>query len=176
MKLEKDLYAYLWKNAYENNCNSYVIGGGLTVLIDPGHAKFVKQLFSQLEEDGLSPDAIDLIVSTHSHPDHLEGLAAFLDRPTKMAMSEDEERYLLESGRFLFEMMGQPPPKFRIDFYLKEGNFISGKMVLISFRPPDILPGLSRFIGRRGRHFSQGMSSSTEGWGGQIFPRGIPRN
>jgi hydroxyacylglutathione hydrolase len=122
MKLEKDLYVYLWKNAYENNCNTYVIGGALTVLIDPGHSKFIEPLFSQMEEDGLSPDAIDLIVSTHSHPDHLEGLATFLDKPTKAAMSKEEERYLYETGRLLFEMMGQPLPGFRIDFYLKEGS------------------------------------------------------
>ncbi len=122
MKLEKDLHVYLWKNAYENNCNTYVIGGALTVLIDPGHSKFIEPLFSQMEEDGLSPDAIDLIVSTHSHPDHLEGLATFLGKPTKTAMSREEERYLFETGRLLFEMMGQPLPRFRIDFYLKEGT------------------------------------------------------
>jgi glyoxylase-like metal-dependent hydrolase (beta-lactamase superfamily II) len=122
MKLEKDLYVYLWKNAYENNCNTYVIGGARTVLIDPGHSTFIEPLFSQMEEDGLSPDAIDLIVSTHSHPDHIEGLTAFLDKPTKTAMSEEEERYLYETGRLLFEMMGRPLPNFRIDFYLKEGS------------------------------------------------------
>jgi hydroxyacylglutathione hydrolase len=141
MKLEKDLYVYLWKNAYENNCNSYVIGGTLTVLIDPGHTKFVEQLFSQMEEDGLSPDAIDLIVSTHSHPDHLEGLATFSDKPTKMAMGEDEERYLLENGGFLFEMMGQPLPRFRIDFYLKEGKLQLGEKDFDILQTPGHSPG-----------------------------------
>jgi hydroxyacylglutathione hydrolase len=141
MKLEKDLYVYLWENAYENNCNSYVIGGGVTVLIDPGHSKFVRQLFSQMEEDGLSPDAIDLIVSTHSHPDHLEGLATFLDKPTKMAMSEDEERYLLETGRLLFEMMGQSLPPFRIDFYLKEGKLHLGDKGFEIIQTPGHSPG-----------------------------------
>ena len=47
MKLEKDLYAYLWKNAYENNCNAYMILGDVTVLIDPGHSKFLAQLFAR---------------------------------------------------------------------------------------------------------------------------------
>jgi glyoxylase-like metal-dependent hydrolase (beta-lactamase superfamily II) len=141
MKLEKDLYVYVWKNAYENNCNSYVIGGALNVLIDPGHAKFVKQLFSQMEEDGLSPEAVDLIVSTHSHPDHLEGLAAFMDKPTKMAMSEDEERYLLGTGRVLFEMMGQSLPRFRVDFYLKEGKLHLGENNVDIIQTPGHSPG-----------------------------------
>ena len=141
MKLEKDLYVYLWKNAYENNCNTYVIGGAPTVLIDPGHSKFIEPLFSQMEEDGLSPDAIDLIVSTHSHPDHLEGLATFLDKPTKTAMSKEEERYLFETGRLLFEMMGQPLPRFRIDFYLKEGKLHLGNEAFEIIHTPGHSPG-----------------------------------
>jgi len=141
MRLEKDLYVYVWKNAYENNCNTYVIAGAVTVLIDPGHSRFVQQLFSQMEEDGLSPDAIDLIVSTHSHPDHLEGLTEFLDKPTKMAMSEDEERYLLETGKLLFEMMGRPLPAFRIDFYLKQGKLHFGDKGFDILQTPGHSPG-----------------------------------
>ncbi len=141
MKLEKDLYVYLWKNAYDNNCNTYVIGGEMTVLIDPGHSKFVKQLFYQMEEEGLSPGAVDLIMTTHSHPDHLEGLETFLDKPAKMAMSEEEERYLLESGKLLFEMMGQPLPKFRIDFYLKEGKLNLGEKSFDIIQTPGHSPG-----------------------------------
>ena len=141
MKLEKDLYIYLWKNVYENNCNAYIIDGDVTVLIDPGHSKFVKQLFYQMEEDGLSSDAVDLILTTHSHPDHLEGLGAFLEKPVKMAMSQEEERYLLESGRILFEMMRQPLPDFRIDFYLKEGKLNLGEKSFDIIQTPGHSPG-----------------------------------
>ena len=141
MKLEKNLYIYLWKNVYENNCNTYIIDGDVTVLIDPGHSKFVKQLFYQMEEDGLSSDAVDLILTTHSHPDHLEGLGAFLEKPVKMAMSQEEERYLLENGRILFEMMGQPLPDFRIDFYLKEGKLNLGEKSFDIIQVPGHSPG-----------------------------------
>lgn len=141
MKLEKDLFIYLWKNTYENNCNTYVIRGDMTVLIDPGHSKFLKQLFYQMEQDGLPPDAIDLIITTHSHPDHLEGLEAFLDKPVKIAMSQEEHRYLLESGKHLFEMMGQPPPPFRIDFYLKDGELHLGEKSFDIIQTPGHSPG-----------------------------------
>ena len=141
MKLEKNLYIYLWKNVYENNCNTYIIDGDVTVLIDPGHSKFVKQLFYQMEEDGLSSDAVDLILTTHSHPDHLEGLGAFLEKPVKMAMSQEEERYLLESGRILFEAMRQPLPDFRIDFYLKEGKLNLGEKSFDIIQTPGHSPG-----------------------------------
>ncbi|MEW6375552.1 MAG: MBL fold metallo-hydrolase, partial [Thermodesulfobacteriota bacterium] len=105
MKIEKDLYAYLWQNPYENNCNTYVITGEMTVLIDPGHLTHVGKLFHQMEEDGFSPKKVDLIILTHSHPDHFEGVEAFFNRPVKVAMSREEERYLQASGKLLFEMM-----------------------------------------------------------------------
>lgn len=47
-----------------------------------------------MEEDGISPEAIDLVVLAHSHPDHFEGLEAFFERPVKIAMHQEEERYL----------------------------------------------------------------------------------
>jgi glyoxylase-like metal-dependent hydrolase (beta-lactamase superfamily II) len=141
MKLEKDLYAYLWQNPYENNCNTYVIDGEMTVLIDPGHALHVERLFHQMEEDGISSKKIDLVIITHSHPDHMEGLEVFAHKPIKIAMSREEERYLLENGRFLFEMMGQPIPKFRIDFYLKEGELHLGKKIFRIYQTPGHSPG-----------------------------------
>jgi hydroxyacylglutathione hydrolase len=141
MKLEKDLYVYLWKSAYENNCNAYVILGEVTVLIDPGHSKLLPQLFSRMEEDGLSPEALDLILTTHSHPDHMEGLEAFLDKPVRMAMSREEERYLRESGKYLFETMGQSLSKFRIDFYLKEGDLRLGEKRFDIIETPGHSPG-----------------------------------
>ena len=94
-----------------------------------------------MEKDGLSPDAVDLILTTHSHPDHIEGLEAFLDKPVKMAMSREEERYLLESGKHPFEEMGQPLPKFRIDFYLKEGNLRLGEKRFDIIETPGHSPG-----------------------------------
>jgi len=90
MKLEKDLYAYLWLDPYENNCNTYLIRGEVTVLIDPGHSRHLPNLFHQMEEDGISPEEIDLVILTHSHPDHFEGLEAFMNIPVKIAMNWDE--------------------------------------------------------------------------------------
>ena len=141
MKLEKDLYAYLWQNPYENNCNTYVIDEEMTILIDPGHSRHLRKLFQQMEEDGISPEEIDVVIITHSHPDHLEGLEVFLDKPVKIGMNREEERYLLESGKLLFEVMGQPLPKFRIDFYLKEGELHLGKKTFNIYETPGHSPG-----------------------------------
>ena len=90
MKLQENLYAYLWQNPYENNCNTYVIDGEMTVLIDPGHSRHVERIFHQMEEDGISSKKIDLVIITHSHPDHLEGPEAFVEKPIKIGMSQVE--------------------------------------------------------------------------------------
>ncbi|HVP77189.1 MAG TPA: MBL fold metallo-hydrolase [Thermodesulfobacteriota bacterium] len=141
MKLENDLYAYLWQDVYENNCNTYLIHGDVTILIDPGHSRHIPHLFRQMEGDGVSPEGIDLILVTHSRPDHVEGLEAFSNRPARVAMSREEERYLRESGRFLFEMMRQPVPEFRIDFYLHEGELHLGQQILHIYETPGHSPG-----------------------------------
>ncbi len=141
MKLEEDLYAYLWQNPYENNCNTYLIRGESTALIDPGHSRHVPNLFQQMGEDGISLEEIDLVILTHCHPDHFEGLDAFVDQPVKIAMDREEERYLSESGKLLFEMMGQPMPEYRIDFYLKEGDLHLGKELFHIYQTPGHSPG-----------------------------------
>lgn len=141
MKVEKELYAYLWQNPYENNCNTYVINGDKMVLIDPGHTRHLKKVFHQMEEDGLSPEKIELVIVTHSHPDHMEGAEAFVDKPVKIAMGREEERYLLESGKILFDMMGMPLPKIRIDFYLKEGELRLRNQTFHVYQSPGHSPG-----------------------------------
>ena len=143
MKLEKDLYAYLWQNAYENNCNTYLIHGEVTILIDPGHSRHIPNLFQQMNGDGIPPEEIDLVILTHSHPDHFEGLDAFANQPVKIAMNREEERYLMESGKLLFEMMRQPVPEFQTDFYLQEGELHLGGETLRYLRDPGPFPWLS---------------------------------
>ena len=58
MIIEKDLFYYPWENSIENNCNSYIIGGDVTVLVDAGHLKHLGRLFASMEKDGLSPQGL----------------------------------------------------------------------------------------------------------------------
>lgn len=141
MKVQNDLYAYLWRDPYENNCNTYVIKDDKTVLVDPGHTRHLKKVFHQMEEDGLSPEKIDVVLITHSHPDHMEGAEVFLDKTVRIAIGKEEERYLLESGKMLFDMMGMPMPNVRIDFYLKEGELRLGNQDFRIYQSPGHSPG-----------------------------------
>jgi glyoxylase-like metal-dependent hydrolase (beta-lactamase superfamily II) len=141
MKLTEGLFSYLWENPYENNCNTYLLQGDRTILIDPGHSHFTDHLFKEMKVDGFSPDHVDLIISTHGHPDHMEGLEAFLDTRAKMAMSQEEEYYLQRNGKVLFELMGRPLPRYRIDFFLREGGLQVGREVFKIYQTPGHSPG-----------------------------------
>ncbi len=141
MKLENGLYAYLWRDPYENNCNTYVIDGDKKILIDPGHARHLNRVIHQMERDGLSVEKIDVVLVTHSHPDHMEGVEFFLEKPVRVAMGKEEERYLLESGRILYDMMQIALPKIRVDFYLKEGDLRLGNQSFHIYQTPGHSPG-----------------------------------
>jgi hydroxyacylglutathione hydrolase len=175
MELETGLYAYLWQSAYENNCNTYLIRAEVTVLIDPGHSHHIPNLFHQMEGDGVSPEEVDLIIVTHSHPDHLEGLEAFRDKSVKIAINREEQRYLKENGKLLFEMMGLPMPPFRIDFYLKEGELRLGKETFHVYQTPGHTPGSLSIHWPERRALFTGDLVFYEGIGRTDFPEGNPR-
>lgn len=141
MNIEKDLFYYPWENPLENNCNSYVIGGDVTVLIDVGHLRHLGRLLASLEEDGLSPQDLDLIMSTHCHPDHFEALSQFAESKALVAMHREEERYLKDHGETLYQMMGITSPRSRTDFYLREGTLKLGKVDLQVYHTPGHSPG-----------------------------------
>jgi glyoxylase-like metal-dependent hydrolase (beta-lactamase superfamily II) len=71
----------------------------------------------------------------------MEGLEVFLDTRAKMTMGQEEERYLRRNGKVLFELMGRPLPRYRIDFFLKEGELQVGREVFEIYQTPGHSPG-----------------------------------
>lgn len=175
MKIDDDLYGYFWQNPYENNCNTYVIQAEKTVLIDPGHLHHLSNLMDQMERDGISLGKIELVIATHAHPDHIEGLEAFSDRSVNIAIGFEEDRYIREIGQSLFEMMGQSLPKYRIDFFLKEGQLLLGKEEFQIYQTPGHSPGsLTIYWPRKGALFT-GDLIFYGGIGRTDFPGGNSR-
>ncbi len=133
MKIAEGLHAFLWQSSMENNCNTYLVQGEKTVLVDPGH----RHLFSHVEQGlrrlGLAVEAVDLVVATHAHPDHLEGVSKF-PKNTLFAMSEEDCRFLqsMASGRYAL-----PEP----DFFLRKGDFAVGDLSFRVFPTPGHSPG-----------------------------------
>ena len=80
----------MW-SGQDNNCNSYVFAGVLDdnrhVVIDPGHVTTpalrepgLESLCERMEEDGIDPAAIGLVLLTHCHPDHTEAAGAIREK------------------------------------------------------------------------------------------------
>jgi len=135
VKLLNNLYCYIWRG-WENNCNAYLIDSGLRVLVDPGHRRFLGWLLKGLESDGFEPRDVDLVINTHSHPDHSEADVDFVDMArAKIAMHRLEEEYLRGEGASLFKVMGLDPGQITVHFHLADRLKLNGVELLIIHTP-----------------------------------------
>ncbi|MDI9570320.1 MAG: MBL fold metallo-hydrolase [Pseudomonadota bacterium] len=110
--------AFIWRSPRENNCNAYLIGRDRRILIDPGHEHLFGHVRHGLDDAGVDLAAVDMVVATHGHPDHLEGARLF-GKPTLLAMNEAEYAYIRELAGGYFHV---PTP----DFFLREGELNVG--------------------------------------------------
>jgi glyoxylase-like metal-dependent hydrolase (beta-lactamase superfamily II) len=142
MKVTDGIYSYPWTNMWENNCNSYILKkNATTVLIDPGLKRYVPALLISAKQDGINEDDISLVINTHAHPDHLDGNSHFLERNIKVALSAEETKFLLSTGKEFFSMFGLAQPHGQIDISLQEGEFKIGDLELQIILTPGHSPG-----------------------------------
>jgi len=141
MRVTEHLYVYLWDNPRENNCNSIFIDGKVPLLIDPGHHQHVPDLFSRMIKDGLDPNSIMAVICTHAHPDHFEGTLAFRNTRAKIAISQQEEKFIETVGRPMYTQQGMTMPDYRVDFYLAQGDLLLGKHEFQVLLTPGHSPG-----------------------------------
>jgi N-acyl homoserine lactone hydrolase len=73
-----------------------LIRGDLNIVVDPGnhHTGFYGQLGVALGRVGLTPDDIDLVVSSHCHHDHMSSISRFPG--TSLVMGEGEVEFSRE--------------------------------------------------------------------------------
>jgi len=166
MKLDSDLYAYIWKSTMENNSNSFVVGGEMPLVIDPGHQHLVKNLVNQMEKDGNRFEDIRLIISTHGHPDHFEATQTFARGGSMVALHPDEEKFLKEVGGQFYSAMGSEMPEIKISFYLKEGELKVGSRTFQVLHTPGHSPGSSSL------YWPEKKALFT---GDVVFPMGVGR-
>ncbi len=122
MKLIDNLYVYEWTNPYENNCNSFFIGGDAGVLIDPGLSIFFPDLMIRMEEDGITQNDIRYIVNTHSHPDHFEASELFNEeKGVSVCILREEKEFYDATGKNMYGMFGLRAPEIVIDRILEKG-------------------------------------------------------
>jgi len=133
VKVTEGLYAFLWNSPVENNCNAFLVRGGKNVLIDPGHRHLFRHVEEGLRRLGTDVSSVDLVIVTHGHPDHIEGLRMFR-KPTLLAMGEEEYRFLLERG-------GGGATEFAPDIFLREGELTVGDLSFEVLLTPGHSPG-----------------------------------
>jgi glyoxylase-like metal-dependent hydrolase (beta-lactamase superfamily II) len=141
MKITEGIFAYPWMDMMVNNCNSYVLQGELTILIDPGHSSFLEKLFESLKADNISPEKIDLVINTHAHPDHSEGNSFFDKGDTLITLHQEEDLYLKGEGGRLYQLFGLTMSPFPVEFYLTEGELYLGDIYLKVYHTPGHSPG-----------------------------------
>jgi glyoxylase-like metal-dependent hydrolase (beta-lactamase superfamily II) len=142
MHLVADLFSYVWPGR-DNNCNSYVLARVLKddrhVVIDPGHVTTpalrepgLESLCTRMEEDGIDPAAIGLVLLTHCHPDHSEAANVLRERTGALVA-------LHEAEADLYARFGG-----KVDLFLGEGDLELGAespLRLQVFHSPGHSPG-----------------------------------
>jgi hydroxyacylglutathione hydrolase len=141
MKLTDDIYVYEWTNNFDNNCNSYYIGGSVNALIDPGLSRYLPDLLNRMSADGVSKDDIHYIINTHSHPDHLQASELFDTETVKIGLHRQELEFLKGIGGELYGLFGITVPQMQINLPLEDRNITLGDQKFQIILAPGHSPG-----------------------------------
>ena len=129
MKLIDNLYFYPEKGMLD--CNTYVITGNPSTIIDPGLAQFLPVLLQDLRKDGIEPEDIDVITNTHLHLDHCWANEAFKEISGAKIISHPLHKkfydiIIVETSKFF----GLQPVEFKEDDYLSNNKLDTGDIEL----------------------------------------------
>jgi glyoxylase-like metal-dependent hydrolase (beta-lactamase superfamily II) len=139
MEIFKDLYAFEWNNPNSNNCNTYLIKGDKKILIDPGHFHLFGHVRDNLSAISLYPEDIDLVIITHGHPDHFEGVKIFLETSAVVAIHKTELDFLDNSNPHFKRALGIED--FEPQIFLTEGDLRIGEINFQVIHTPGHSPG-----------------------------------
>lgn len=139
MKVFEGLHAFLWTSPSANNCNCFLIDGPARVLIDPGHASLFEHVELNLRQLHLGIEDLDLVISTHAHPDHIEALSFFKDTPALVTTHREDWELIKQVGGYLggaLDIEASTP-----DFFLTEGELVVKGLKLEIIHTPGHSPG-----------------------------------
>ncbi|MFO7838592.1 MAG: MBL fold metallo-hydrolase [Desulfosalsimonadaceae bacterium] len=139
MKISDRLHAFIWNSMTSNNCNTYLIDGSVRILVDPGHVMHFDHVRNGLAGLGLGLDDIGLVLVTHAHPDHIEGVRLFKGRQAKIAMHEMAWQLIENFGPAIDPNMDVNA--LRPDVFLREGGKEAGDTSLEVIHTPGHSPG-----------------------------------
>ena len=173
MKLTDELFAYPWTSMFENNCNSYLIGGDVMALVDPGLLVHFTELSRSMARDGLDTDDIKHVILTHSHPDHFEAVERFIKKDdVTIYMSAEEAAFMEEIGKEFFPAFGLSVPEYRIDVFLEDGEIEIGGETFQVLITPGHSPGSACIYWPKKKALFSGDVAFSRNVGRTDFPGG----
>ncbi|MGD8562686.1 MAG: MBL fold metallo-hydrolase [Desulfarculaceae bacterium] len=171
MKLIDNLYAYPWTQTIANNCNTYLVDSAPGMMLDPGHSQLYGHVETGLSQDEINP-APQLIVLSHSHPDHLEAAAELQGQGARVAIHPVEAQYMDGEGRQLAAALGMPAPELTADIFLEEGELEVGQETFQVIHTPGHSPGHICLYQPRLKALFSGDLVFVQGVGRVDFPGG----
>lgn len=139
MQIFDELHAFPWINPSANNCNTYFIDGDMKIIVDPGHEHLFAHVRENLARLSVTTDDIDLILITHTHPDHMEGVRAFHGSRALTAIHKTDWDYNNQLAAQYGEALAVP--RFEPEIFLQEGDLRAGRLLFKIFLTPGHSPG-----------------------------------
>ncbi|MBW1722842.1 MAG: MBL fold metallo-hydrolase [Deltaproteobacteria bacterium] len=139
MKIFHDLYAFIWMDPSANNCNTYLIDRELKILVDPGHEHLFGHVREKLAGLSIALGDIDLVLVTHAHPDHMEGIHLFSKTDTVTAVFEEETAFNEQMASQFGQALAVTP--LEPEILLREGELKAGDLTLQVYHTPGHSPG-----------------------------------
>ena len=172
MKITDNLHGFLWESMTANNCNTYLIDGPTRVLIDPGHRALFGHVDRGLKDLGLAISDIGLVICTHAHPDHIEGVGLFDNSPALFTLYEDEWQWALTIGKQMSAAHGMDIDSIKPDFFLREGELEIDGLGLEVIHTPGHSPGSATLYWPDRKALFTGDLIFKEGFGRTDLPGG----
>jgi len=139
MKIFDNLHFFPWNSMTANNCNTYFIDGEKRILVDPGHYHLFDHVRDELSGLSLSPEDIEMVIITHAHPDHMEGVKIFQETDTLIAVSSAEMEFIKTVAPHYGEAIGIA--EFEPGILLQEGGLKIGNLNFEVIHTPGHSPG-----------------------------------
>ena len=117
MKLTDNLYFYPETGMLD--ANTYVIKDDTNIIIDPGATRKLPALVRAMQQDGIKPEDIKIILNTHLHLDHYEADADFkkISGASILAHPKQKEFYNFSVVQ-VAQFFGMPPQEIKEDAIL----------------------------------------------------------
>ena len=145
----------------ETYANCVLYADGRLVLVDTSVDDTAKDIFSYLKKIGHAPGDLTTVVITHTHPDHVLGLAAVKARArgAKVAVHRDDADYVARTKPYPGPPGLQRHDAVPVDVRLEDGQKHEGFLVI---HTPGHTPGSIAFLDTERKILVAGDSLNNE--------------